>query len=325
MSRTTGRTLALLGLLQSRRDWSGAELQARLEVSARTLRRDIDDLRGLGYGIHSTPGVGGGYRLGAGAAVPPLVLSADEAVAIAVGLRAAASAAVTGIEDAAASALVKLEQSLSPETRERISAVEKAIVPLGATGDVDLDTVLSVARSIRESRALRIDYRRHGGEEVRRTIEPHRIVHTGTRWYTVAWDPDRGAWRTLRLDRLVPRLPLAEPFAPREIPDEAIREFMTRSITIAPYRHRYRVRMHAPATEVAALFGPTVADVVRVDDASCELSAGSTSPEEFALHVGASGIEFDVLEGEELRLSLRAIAARLSRAADRDSTQSTAS
>jgi len=134
MSRTTGRTLALLGLLQAHREWSGAELQARLDVSPRTLRRDIDDLRGLGYGIDSVPGVGGGYRLGLGAAIPPLVLSADEAVAIAVGLRAAASATVTGIEDAAARALVKLEQSLSSETRERISAVERAIVPLGRGG-----------------------------------------------------------------------------------------------------------------------------------------------------------------------------------------------
>ena len=315
MSRTTGRTLALLGLLQAHREWSGAELQARLDVSPRTLRRDIHDLRGLGYGIDSVPGVGGGYRLGLGAAIPPLVLSADEAVAIAVGLRAAASATVTGIEDAAARALVKLEQSLSSETRERISAVERAIVPLGrGGGDVDLDTVVTIARAIRESRALRIDYRRHDGAEVCRTIEPHRIVHTGGRWYVIARDPDRDAWRTFRLDRLIPRLPLAEPFVAKEIPDDAVRAFTTRSITSAPYRHQYRVRMHAPASEVAVHFGPTIADVTPVDDRTCELTAGSASPGEFALYIGMTGIEFDVLEGDDLRVTLLEIGARFRRA-----------
>lgn len=314
MSRTTGRTLALLGLLQSRREWSGADLGARLEVSGRTLRRDIEDLRGLGYGIDAVPGVGGGYRLGVGAAIPPLALSSDEAVAIAVGLRAAASATVTGIEDAAARALVKLEQSLSPETRERISAVEHAIVPLGAERGVDLDVVVTIARAIRESRALRIDYRRHDGTEVRRTIEPHRIVHTGERWYVVARDPDRDAWRTFRLDRMTPRLPLAEPFTAREIPDDAVREFTTRSITSGPYRHRYRVRMHAPAAEVAAHYGPTIAEVTPVDDLTCELTAGSASPEEFALYMGLTGIEFEVVEGDDLRAALTVIGARFTRA-----------
>lgn len=259
-------------------------------------------------------GVGGGYRLGVGAAIPPLVLSADEAVAIAVGLRAAAGTTVTGIEDAAARALVKLEQSLSPQTREHISAVEQAIVPLGTTGNVDLDTLVAVARSIRESRALQIDYRRHDGTELRRSIEAHRIVHTGTRWYVVAWDPDHGGWRTLRLDRLHPHLPLAGSFVPRDIPDDAVRTFTTRSITSAPYRHRYRVRMHAPAAEVTTHFGPTVADVTSIDEDSCELTAGSNSPEEFALYVGMTGIDFDVLEGDDLRRSLASLGARLGRA-----------
>ena len=318
MPRTTGRTLELLGLLQARREWSGAELLGRLEVSSRTLRRDIDDLRGLGYGIDSVPGVGGGYRLGVGASIPPLVLSADEAVAIAVGLRAAASATVTGIEDAAARALVKLEQSLSSETRERIAAVEQAVLPLGDVMDpVDLDTVVTVARAIRESRRLRIDYRRHDGEAVRRTIEPHRIVHTGIRWYVVARDPDREAWRTLRLDRLTPRLPLAEPFTPREIPDDAVREFTTKSISVAPYPHRFRVRMHAPAAEVEAFFGPSIARVTPLGDGKCELEAGSDSPQQFALYMGTTGIEFDVIEGDLLRATLVEMGERLLRASAR--------
>lgn len=311
MPRTTGRTLALLGLLQAHREWSGAELQSRLEVSARTLRRDIDDLRGLGYGIDSVSGVGGGYRLGVGAAIPPLVLSADEAVAIAVGLRAAASATVAGIEDAAGRALRKLEQSLSSETRERISAVGQAIVPLGnGAENVDLDSVIVVARAIRESRALRIDYSPHDGVKVRRTVEPHRIVHTGTRWYVVARDTGRFAWKTFRLDRLTPRLPLAESFVPREVPDDAVREFTTRSITAGPYKHNYRVRMHASAAQVSARFGPSIAEVSPSDDGTCILAAGSATPEEFALYIGMTGIDFDVLEGDDLRATLRELGAR---------------
>lgn len=221
---------------------------------------------------------------------------------------------MTGIEDAAARALVKLEQSLSSETRERISAVENAIVPLGSRGEVDLDTVITVARAIRESRALRIDYRRHDETEVRRSIEPHRIVHTGTRWYVVARDPERDAWRTFRLDRLTPRLPLAESFVAREIPDDAVREFTTQSIASAPYSYHYRVRMHAPAAEVAAHFGPTVAQVKPVDDHTCELAAGSGSPEEFALYLGITGIAFEVLEGDDLRKTLLELGERLSQA-----------
>lgn len=321
MSRTTGRTLELLGLLQTRREWSGAQLCERLEVSARTLRRDVDDLRGLGYGIDAVPGVGGGYRLGIGASVPPLVLSTEEAVAIAVGLRAAASAAVTGIEDAAARALVKLEQSLSTETRERISSVERAVLPLGTGAEpVDLDTVVTIARAVRESRSLRIDYRRHDGTSVRRTIQPHRIVHTGTRWYVVARDAEREAWRTLRLDRLTPRLPLAEPFVPSGIPDDEVRDFTAQSISVAPYPKRYRVRMHAPVAEVTARFGTSVARVTPLDALTCELEAGAASAEEFALHLGLGGIDFEVLDGDggdELREALAALGARLLRASGR--------
>lgn len=315
MPRTTGRTLELLGLLQTRRDWSGAQLCSRLGVSARTLRRDVEDLRGLGYGIDSVPGVGGGYRLGIGASIPPLVLSAEEAVAIAVGLRAAASTAVTGIEDAAARALVALEQSLSAETRERISLVGRAVLPLGGVVEpVDLDTVVTLARAIRDARSLRIDYTRHDGEEVRRTIQPHRIVHTGSRWYVIARAADRDAWRTLRLDRLTPRLPLAERFTPQQIPDDAVRDFTSRSISVAPYPHRYRVRMQAPAARVAALFGPAVARVTALDDCTCELEAGAASPEQFALYVGTAGIDFEVLEDDDLRAALVGLGERLIRA-----------
>ncbi|MEV4776874.1 helix-turn-helix transcriptional regulator [Microbacterium sp. LWH12-1.2] len=316
MTRTTGRTLELLSLLQARREWSGAELRDRLEVSGRTLRRDIDDLRELGYGIEATRGRHGGYRLGAGAAVPPLTLSADESVAIAVGLRAAATSVVTGIEDASARALAKLEQSLSPATRRQIIDVERAMVSLSSRrDDVDLDVVTTVASAIAERRRMQIDYTRHDGVEVRRAVEPHRIVHTAERWYLVAWDPEREGWRTLRVDRMRHPLILRDEFPERDIPDDALRQFTTRSITTAPYPYRARLRMHAPAAVVSRHFDVTVAEVVDEGGGTSILTAGSRSPEEFALYLGMSGIEFELLEGEDVRRALVDMAARFTRAA----------
>lgn len=316
MTRTTGRTLALLALLQMRREWSGSELRERLEVSDRTLRRDIDDLRELGYGIDATRGRHGGYRLGAGAAVPPLTLSADESVAIAVGLRAAATSIVTGIEDASARALAKLEQSLSPAARRQISDVEQAMLPLASRrDDIDLDVVTTVAAAIAARRRLQIDYTRHDGVEGRRTIEPHRIVHTAERWYLVAWDADRGAWRTLRVDRIRRPITLRDEFPRRDIPDESLRRFATRSITTAPHPYRARILMHSPADVVSRHFGATVAEVADNGDGTCTLTAGSRTPEEFALYIGISGIEFEVLEGEDVRRALAEVGERMLRSA----------
>lgn len=315
MARTTGRTLSLLDLLQTGRTWSGAALRARLDISARTLRRDIADLRSLGYGIDAVPGVGGGYRLGIGSSIPPLTLTSDEAVAIAVGLRASALAAITGLEDASAGALAKLEQSLSTESRERIATVERALVPLtGNRKSIDMDTVVTVARAIRESRRLRIDYLRHDGREVRRVVEPHRIVHTADRWYLVARDVDRREWRTLRLDRLTPKLPFDAVFTATPISDEQLRGLTTRSISIAPYPHRARLNMLASAAEVSEHFGPAVAEVVDHGDSTCTLTTGSASLEELALYVGTSGIDFEILEGDGLRDTLRVLVTRFQRA-----------
>lgn len=316
MTRTTGRTFELLALLQARRDWTGAELRERLEVSDRTLRRDIDDLRERGYGIEATRGRGGGYRMGAGAAVPPLSLTVDECVAIAVGLRAAATGAVTGIEEAAARALAKLERSLAPSTRHQIADIEQAMIPLSTRrDDVDITVVTTITDAISARSRVRIHYVRHDGEEVRRVVEPHRIVHTAERWYLVAWNPEHAAWRTLRIDRIRRPVILPEKFARREIPEEEVRKFTVHSITTAPYRFRARVRFHAPADIVAGHFDQTVAQVVDAGDGTSILTAGSNTPEEFALYVGLSGLEFEVLENEELRDALTEVAARALRAA----------
>ncbi len=308
--------LALLGLLQARREWPGRDLRARLEISERTLRRDVEALRDLGYGVASVPGIGGHYRLGVGGSVPPLVLTADEAVAIAIGLRAGTIGAVTGLEEASAGALAKLEQSLSPATRDRIAAVEGAMVPLGPVDSgIRVDVVVGLARAIAESRRLRIDYTRHDGETVRREIEPHRIVHTPNRWYLVAWDVQREAWRTLRVDRLEPRPPIGPVFQPRDIPDDAVRDFTVHSIATAPYPLRARVRMLAPVEQVRKLFGPTIAETADAGDGTTILTAGTGSWDEFALYLGTAHIDFEVLEGDGLRDALRSAAERMLRGA----------
>ncbi|WP_040772064.1 helix-turn-helix transcriptional regulator [Rhodococcus rhodnii] len=318
MTRTTGRTLALLSLLQARREWSGAELRERLEVSERTLRRDIDDLRELGYGIEAVRGRHGGYRLGAGANLPPLALAPDESVAIAVGLRAAAAGAVTGLEDAAARALAKLERSLSPAVRRQVEDVAESMVPLDPRpADVDLTVVTTIASAIAGRRTTRLDYTRRDGTEVRRVVEPYRIVHTPQRWYLVAFDRERRAWRTLRVDRIRHAVPQDTDFVRRQIPDDAVRQFTTHSITTAPYPFRARVHVHAPADVVRQSFDATVASVTEVDENSSILEAGSHSPDEFALYLGLAGFRFDVLEGGEVRAARAAAGERMTRAAAR--------
>ncbi|ACQ78471.1 Helix-turn-helix type 11 domain protein [Beutenbergia cavernae DSM 12333] len=315
MTRTTGRTLALLGYLQTHREWSGAELCRRLEVSPRTLRRDVDDLRELGYVIDSSRGIGGGYRLGAGSSVPPLLLDHEEAAAIAVGLRGAALSAVNGIEDAAARALVKLEQTLPSAVRHRVRDLERAIVPLAGAPSVDVDALLAVAAAIRDARRLRIDYTRHDGAEVRREIEPHRIVRTQDRWYVIAWDPERAAWRTLRLDRMRPREPLGTRFTAREIPKDELLERTTRSIATAPYPHHVEVVVRAEVDAVRAKFGPTVAEVRDLGDGTTLLRSGSVDLDEAAMYLGMSGFAFTVRSPAALRERLVVVAQRLREAA----------
>ena len=200
----TERALLLLSLLQTHRFWSGEELTVRLGVSARTLRRDVDRLRTFGYPVDATPGTGGGYRLAAGAHLPPLLLDDDEAVAIAVGLRAAASASIDGMEDTSLRALAKLEQVLPDHLRRRVRAVHANIASLGNGGGptVDPDALAVLALACRDHEQVRFDYRRRDGDEASRLVEPHQLVSMGRRWYLVAWDVRRDGWRTFRLDRL---------------------------------------------------------------------------------------------------------------------------
>src|SRR6187200_1911281 len=197
MTETSGRLLQLLSLLQARRDWSGAELAERLAVSGRTIRRDIERLRGLGYPVDSLTGPAGGYRLRAGTAMPPLLLDDEEAIAIAVGLRTAARASVAGIEETAVRALVKLEQVLPAHLRRRVGALGSATTTLPVSGPtVDPQHLTVIAAACRDSECLRFAYRSRDLTESRRLVEPHSLVNLGRRWYLVAWDRQREDWRS---------------------------------------------------------------------------------------------------------------------------------
>src|SRR5438094_3297602 len=219
MSQTSSRLLERLALLQARRDWPGSELADRLEVSGRTIRRDMDRLRQLGYPVESLTGPAGGYRLRAGTAMPPLLLDDDEAIAIAVGLGTAARSSVTGIEETSVRALVKLEQVLPAHLRRRVSALGSAtIAPPVAGPTVDPQHLTVIAAACRDSECLRFAYRSRDGAETRREVEPHSLVNLGRRWYLVAWDRRRDDWRSFRVDRLDRPASTGVGFAARRLP-----------------------------------------------------------------------------------------------------------
>ena len=319
MWETSGRLLRLLSLLQTRREWPGGELAARLEVSPRTVRRDVGRLRALGYPVHATAGVAG-YRLGAGAIIPPLLLDDDEAVATAIGLRTAAGGSVTGIEETSVRALAKLEQILPSRLRPRIAALLSATVSVGSqTPTVSPEVLTAIAAACRDHRAIRFDYRSHEGAASVRTVEPHRLVHAGRRWYLVAWDTGARDWRTFRVDRLLLRAWSGPSFAPRRPPDLDLAAYTSWAVSTAVYRYRGRFTMHAPAGVVADRIPPTVGVVEVVDEGRCTLLTGSNSLDELAAWTAAIGVDFDVHEPPELRAHARELAGRLLRAA-RDPT-----
>src|SRR5258708_12282322 len=197
MLSTSARLLRVLTLLESRREGSGSEVAQRLEVSTRTVRNDMVRLRELGYPVEAARGVAGGCRLGAGAALPPLLLDDDEAVAVAVALRSTTGGGVAGIEETSIRALVKLEQVLPMRLRRRVNALQAYTVPVSFSGPtVEPQLLSTIAAACRDSEVLRIDYRKHDGTESTRSVEPYRLVHMGRRWYLVAWDTDRRACAT---------------------------------------------------------------------------------------------------------------------------------
>ena len=316
MTDTPARLLNLLSLLQTPREWPGSELAERLEVSPRTIRRDIDRLRDLGYPVEATKGAVGGYRLVAGAAMPPLLLDDEEAVAIAVGLRAGAGHAIEGIEEASVRALAKLEQVLPSRLRHRVTTLQAATIPLtrgdGATIDPQTLTVIAGAATGRER--LRFGYRAGDGTETNRQVEPYRLVSTGRRWYLVAYDMDREDWRTFRVDRVSEPFATGARFAPRELPTASATELLGHSMSRQP-EHQVDVSFEAPASLVAARLPETLGAPSPTGEETCRLRTRTAdSLEWLALRLALVDCEFTVHGPPGLVEYVTDLGARLSRA-----------
>jgi predicted DNA-binding transcriptional regulator YafY len=316
MTETSSRLLELLALLQARREWQGTELASRLGVSGRTIRRDVERLRSLGYPVESVTGPAGGYRLAAGTAMPPLLLDDDEAIAIAVGLRTAARASVTGIEETAIRALVKLEQVLPAHLRRRVAALgSTTIAPPLAGPTVEPQHLTVIAAACRDSECVRFAYRSRDGTNSRRLVEPHTLVNRGRRWYLVAWDRDRKDWRTFRLDRLARPASNGVRFTARKLPAKDAAAYVEQSIAGAPNRFEARVTLHVPADQIAGRVAPHWGTIEPIDARTCEYRTGDDHLPWLALRIAMLGVDFEVHEPPELAEHLRALADRLRRAA----------
>jgi predicted DNA-binding transcriptional regulator YafY len=316
MSETTSRVLQLLGLLQSRRVWSGDELAERLGVTGRSVRRDVDRLRELGYPVLASKGHGGGYQLGAGAAMPPLLLDADEAVAMAVCLRVAAGGSVAGVAESALRALSKLDQVMPSRLRAQVSAVHDATVTLTSgqpEAQVEPDVLMTLARASRDHEHVTAGYVDRVGNATERRLEPYQLVTTGRRWYLLTYDRDRQDWRSLRLDRMSDVRALGSTFLPRQAPDAA--GFVRQAITSSPYRYVARVRYHAPEAVVAQTFSVSSVEIQPDGDDACIVTAGADDPEGMVPWLAMPGCAFEVLEPPEVIEAVRTVAERLSRAA----------
>lgn len=311
MRETSARLLRLLSLLQMRREWSGNELANRLRITTRTVRRDVEKLRDLGYPVDATVGVGGGYRLGAGAEMPPLLLDDDEVVAVALALRSGATRAVTGIGDAETRALAKLRQVMPSRIRHRFEALKVDVVDHGpADSAVDAELLATVASVCHAHERLRFDYRTHDGASSRREVEPHSVVRSGVRWYLVAWDLSREGWRSFRVDRMEPKIPTGPRFAPRELPPGGAAEFVSQGIARGVTSVSGRVLIHASLEVVAPLVDSFWGAVEPVDDDHCAVVLGGSSLDSIARWLAAFDLDFTVLDPPELRDACRRAAQR---------------
>lgn len=313
---TTERVLRLLALLQRRASWTAAELAAELGVTDRSVRRDVERLRTLGYPVHATAGVGGGYQLGAGTRLPPLLLDDEEAIATAVSLRLASGGTVAGAGEAALRALAKLDQVMPPRLRAEVRAVHGATETLVGPGvEIDAELLVTLARACRDAVRVRFGYAARGGTERERTVEPVRMVTTGRRWYLMAWDTDRDDWRTFRLDRMRDVTATTWRFRTREHPDPVA--YVQQSVTGAPYRYVARVRLHAPPDRVRELVPPQVGRVEDDHDGWCLLTAGGDDLDWLAAHVARLPFEAEILDPPELRETATRLAHRLATMAGR--------
>jgi predicted DNA-binding transcriptional regulator YafY len=308
---TAERLLKLLGLLEGRIDWTAEELGRRLEVTTRTIRRDITRLRGLGYPVEAMAGPGGGYRLGAGGKLPPLLLDDDEALAVALGLRVSATTAVGGLEDASLSAMSKLEHVLPPRLRSRLEDVSVATTSTlgGSRSSVSHGSLAVVAATIRKQERLRFDYVDNEGRASERHVEPVRLVHTGRRWYVVAFDLNRDDWRTFRLDRVDEPRDTGVRAVSRGGPDPV--ELVQRGITIDAWSFRATVRLEAPIGLAEREIPPTVGTVEPIDADTSRLVIGADEVNWLARYLLGLPFGFQVEEPPALAEELASIGRRL--------------
>ncbi|MFC8044626.1 helix-turn-helix transcriptional regulator [Nocardia sp. NPDC057353] len=308
---TTERVLTLLGLLQQRRVWTGGELADRLGVTPRTVRRDVERLRAIGYPVRAEHGTGGGYQLGPGQELPPLLLDDEEAIATAVALLAGA---VAGTGDAALRALGKLDRVLPTRLRSAVRALSGSVESFGGgRAPVDPEVLMTLARACRDEVEAGFDYP-SGDGTWRRRVEPYRLVASDRRWYLLAYDLDRAAWRTFRVDRMTEVAARTWRFRPRpDAPDAA--SFVQQGVTSRVYRHRARFLVHAPADQVRAVVSASAAMVVEVDAATCEIHSGADNLDLVLTHVAALGHAFRILEPPDLATRAEELADRLRAAA----------
>jgi predicted DNA-binding transcriptional regulator YafY len=316
MSNARARLLSLLSLLQTPRLWAGSELAQRLGVSGRTVRRDIDRLREMGYPVHAEQGGLGGYRLTAGAAMPPLLLEDDEAVAVAIGLRTAAAQAVVGVDEAAVRAMGKLLQVLPARLRHRVDTVASATVahPFALPAEpVDPDALVVAAAAIANHERMRFRYRHEG-----RHVEPRALVTAGRRWYLLAFDVDRDDWRTFRLDRMAALTATGARAATRDVPGGDVAAFIaSRTLQMAP-TYPADVLIQAPAAEVRERLGATPPGTLTDQpDGTCHWLAPPDTLDWHTLRLGSLGLPFRVLGPAELTDHLRETAARFGAATSR--------
>ncbi|MBE1604419.1 WYL domain-containing protein [Actinopolymorpha pittospori] len=310
MLSTSARLLRLLALLQVPGAHTGPDLASRLGISARTLRSDVAALRDLGYSVHAVPGVAGGYRLGSGSRLPPLVLDDDEAVALAMGMSLSASHGVTDIADASARALNKVLTLLPARLRPRLASLARATssAPYGIAA-VDTDTLWSIAAAIHTQERLRFAYKDAAGNESHREVEAYRLVLRAGRWYLLAWDAFRDDWRTFRVDRLRVKTPNGRRFTPRPEPNGGLEDRLVRSLQTAPWQTRYRVRLKAPAADIRAR-APLAVDVEPDGDDACIVTVGSETAASVARYLSWWETDFEVLDSPELLAQVRLLAER---------------
>ncbi|GAA3595287.1 YafY family protein [Kineosporia mesophila] len=318
MAETSKRLLTLLSLLQTPRDWSGPELAERLGVSTRTIRHDVERLRSLGYPVVATRGSVGGYRLGAGASLPPLLLEDDEAVAIALSLRTVTGA---GLEESALRALTKLQRVLPARLGRRVDALTAFTVRVGPGAGADPGPVADpaalslLASACRDRERVRFTYADHAGVTSKRAVEPHRLVSWGRRWYLVAWDLDRDDWRTFRADRLSDPIAVGARFPGREVPGGDAAAFVKQRTRSVPWAVTARLRVFAPVTTISERLG-TAAESVEADgEDRCVVTIGGSDPESMAPWLGLIGADFEVLGPPELTAAVSRLAQRFQRAA----------